>query len=144
MRWRSGPNISEKLYGAIVAQARLPGFYRSFAVPDTLQGRFTVLSLHLFAVLHRLAREAASGWVLAQELVDRFSKDMETVLRELGVSDVRIPKSMRGLAASSHSLLAGYEAAFAAGEPSLAEAIKSPCRERRQTRSLAARLWLPI
>ncbi|MGB6766588.1 MAG: hypothetical protein WBE50_00575, partial [Methyloceanibacter sp.] len=33
-------------------------------------------------------------------------------------------KSTRGLAASSQSLLAGYEAAFATGEPSLAEAIK--------------------
>jgi cytochrome b pre-mRNA-processing protein 3 len=125
MRWRSGPNNTEKLYGAIVAQARLPVFYRSFAVPDTLEGRFTLLSLHLFAVLHRLAGEGASGRALAQGLVDRFSKDMETVLRELGVSDVRIPRSMRGLAASSQGLLAGYEAAFAAGEPSLAEAIKS-------------------
>jgi cytochrome b pre-mRNA-processing protein 3 len=125
MRWRSGPSSSEKLYGAIVAQARLPVFYRSFAVPDTLEGRYTLLSLHLFAVLHRLAREGSEGRALAQELVDRFSRDMETVLRELGVSDVRIPRSMRGVATSSQGLLTGYESAFAAGEPSLAEATKS-------------------
>jgi cytochrome b pre-mRNA-processing protein 3 len=124
LRWRSGPSNNEKLYGAIVAQTRLPVFYRSFTVPDTVEGRFTLPSLHLFAVLHGLTREGSEGRALAQELVDRFSKDMETVLRGLGVSDVRIPKSTRGLAASSQSLLAGYEAAFATGEPSLAEAIK--------------------
>jgi cytochrome b pre-mRNA-processing protein 3 len=94
MRWRSDARNSEKLYGAIVAQARLPVFYRSFGVPDTLPARSALLSLHLFAVLHRVKEEGPDGRTLAQELVDRFSRDMETVLRELGVSDLRIPKSM--------------------------------------------------
>jgi cytochrome b pre-mRNA-processing protein 3 len=84
MRWPSGASNSEKLYGAIVAQARLPIFYRSFGVPDTLQGRFAVLSLHLFAALHRLKEEGPEGRALAQELIDRFSQDMETVLRAWG------------------------------------------------------------
>ena len=38
---------------------------------------------------------------------------METVLRELGVSDMRIPKKMRALAASSMGLLQAYESACA-------------------------------
>jgi cytochrome b pre-mRNA-processing protein 3 len=121
-RWRSGASNSEKLYGAIVAQARLPIFYRSLGVPDTLEGRHTLLSLHLFAVLHRLKAEGADGAALVQGLVDRFSQDMETVLRELGVSDVRIPKKMRALA-SSMDLLRAYESAFAKGESALAKAI---------------------
>jgi cytochrome b pre-mRNA-processing protein 3 len=120
-RWRSGASNSEKLYGAIVAQARLPIFYRSLGVPDTLEGRHTLLSLHLFAVLHRLKAEGADGAALVQGLVDRFSQDMETVLRELGV--VRIPKKMRGLAASSMSLLQAYESAYAKGQSALAKAI---------------------
>jgi cytochrome b pre-mRNA-processing protein 3 len=123
MRWRSGASNTEKLYGAIVAQARLPIFYRSRGIPDTLEGRFALLSLHLFAVLHRLNSEGAEGAALAQDLIDRFSQDMEAVLRELGVSDLRIPRTMRGLAASSHGLLRAYESAFAEGETSLAEAI---------------------
>ena len=123
MRWRSGVRNSEKLYGAIVAQARLPVFYRSLGVPDTLQGRFALLSLHLFAVLHRLKGEGREGLALAQALVDRFSSDMETVLREMGVSDLRIPKTVRGLAASSHALLEHYEASFAEGDASFAAAI---------------------
>lgn len=123
MPWRRKEKASEKLYGAIVAQARLPVFYQEFGVPDTLEGRYLVLSLNLFAVLHRLKGESAQAQVLSQELADRFKDDMETVLRELGVSDLRIPKKMRALAASSAALLQAYERAFAAGEGVLAKSI---------------------
>jgi cytochrome b pre-mRNA-processing protein 3 len=116
MRWRSEASTTEKLYGAIVAQARLPVFYQSFGVPDTLQGRFILLSLNLFAVLRRLKAEGTEAHDLAQKLVDQFSADMETVLREMGVGDLSIPKKVRGLAASSAALLQSYEEGFAAGE----------------------------
>jgi cytochrome b pre-mRNA-processing protein 3 len=123
MRWRSGRSSTDKLYGAIVAQARLPVFYHSLGIPDCLQGRFTLLSLHLFAVLHRLKSDGAEGLALAQQLMDRFSKDMETVLREIGVSDLRIPKRVRGLAASSQALLESYESAYAGDDAAFAAAI---------------------
>jgi cytochrome b pre-mRNA-processing protein 3 len=123
MPWRRKEKVAEKLYGAIVARTRLPLFYQEFGVPDTLEGRFLVLSLNLFAVLHRLKGEGAPAAILIQELADRFKEDMETVLRELGVSDLRIPKKMRGLAASSAALLQAYERAVAKGEAALAETI---------------------
>jgi cytochrome b pre-mRNA-processing protein 3 len=123
MRWRSEASTTEKLYGAIVARARLPVFYRSLGVPDTLQGRFTLLALHLFAVLHRLNVEGREGSALAQELVDRFSQDMETVLRELGVGDMRVPKAMRRLAAASKGLFQDCDAALGAGEGPLAHVL---------------------
>jgi cytochrome b pre-mRNA-processing protein 3 len=124
MPWRHKEKVSKKIYGAIVAQARLPVFYQEFRVPDTLQGRFMVLSLNLFAVLHRLRGDGAQGQVLSQELADCFKDDMETVLRELGVSDLRIPKKIRGLAASSAALLQAYEEAFAGCEGALAKTIE--------------------
>jgi cytochrome b pre-mRNA-processing protein 3 len=111
------PANAAKLYGAIVAQARLPVFYRQLAVPDTLDGRFLVLSVHLFAVLHRLKAEGEAGLDLAQALADQFSMDMETVLREVGFGDLAIPKRVRGLAAASAGLLQAYEEA---GEERLA------------------------
>ena len=70
MPWRPKEKNTEKLYGAIVAQARLPVFYQEFGVPDTLEGRFVVLSLNLFAVLHRLKGEDAQGKALSQDLAD--------------------------------------------------------------------------
>lgn len=138
-RWRSAASNSEKLYGAIVARARLPIFYRSLGVPDTLEGRYMLLSLHLFALLHRLKVEGAEGAALVQGLIDRFSQDMETVLRELGVSDMPIPKKMRGLAASSLSLFQAYESAFARGQCSLAEAIEAALPDGTANAELSSR-----
>jgi cytochrome b pre-mRNA-processing protein 3 len=122
-RWRGNDTNAAKLYGAIVAQARLPVFYQDLGVPDTLEGRFLMLSLHLFAVLHRLKGEGPAAIGLAQELSDRFSADMETVLREIGVGDLSIPKKVRGLAASSAALLQAYEEALAAGDEAVAAVI---------------------
>jgi cytochrome b pre-mRNA-processing protein 3 len=144
LRRRNDP-AAEKLYGAIVARARLPMFYQEFSVPDTLAGRFAVLTLHLFAVLHRLKGEGAEGKALAQELVDRFTTDMETVLRETGVGDLSIPKKMKRLAASSGTLLLAYDEAFAGGKATLAAAIAEtlplpPDRADAASRCLASYL----
>jgi cytochrome b pre-mRNA-processing protein 3 len=121
--WRRKPSHADELYGSIVARARLPVFYQGFGIPDTLEGRFVVLSLHLFAVLHRLKDGGAPAVSTAQELADHFTADMETVLRELGVGDLAIPKKVRGLAASGSALLQGYEEAFAKGDGHLATAV---------------------
>jgi cytochrome b pre-mRNA-processing protein 3 len=139
--WRRNELRASGLYGAIVAQARLPAFYREFGLPDTLEGRFASLSLHLVAVLDRLKAEGPAARNLAQALTDRFSEDMETVLRELGVSDLRIPKKMRGLAASSAALLQSYEDAYAAGEDAFAEeAARSLPMEGDAAKQTAAQL----
>jgi cytochrome b pre-mRNA-processing protein 3 len=119
---RRKPNAGE-LYGAIVAQARLPVFYQGFGIPDTLDGRFAVLAAHLFVVLQKLQESGEAGASIAQALADRFSEDMETVLRELGVGDMGVPKKMRKLARSSATLLQAYGEAFAAGEDSFAATI---------------------
>jgi cytochrome b pre-mRNA-processing protein 3 len=135
VRQRNAPSPPEKLYGAIVAQARLPVFYAEYGVPDTLDGRFAVLSLHLFVLLRRLKQGGAAASTMAQDLIDRFALDMETVLREIGVSDLRIPKKMRGLAASSHALFESYDQASCAGE----RAFQAVIAESLPLESLPAR-----
>jgi len=121
--WRGKPSHAAELYGAIVARARLPVFYQGLEVPDTLEGRFVVLSLHLFAVLHRLKDGGARAASMAQELADHFTADMETVLREIGVGDLAIPKRVRRLAASGAALLQDYDDALTKGEGALATSI---------------------
>jgi cytochrome b pre-mRNA-processing protein 3 len=104
-----------------------------------------MLSLHLFAVLHRLKGEGGAALGLAQELTDRFSVDMETVLRETGVGDLSIPKKMRGLAASSAALLQAYEEALAVGDTEpLPPPSPRPCRANRAHRRLQAGGWRTI
>jgi cytochrome b pre-mRNA-processing protein 3 len=120
----SNPDAA-KLYGAIVAQARLPAFYQALGVPDTLEGRFLVLSLHLFAVHHRLKAEGEGGRVLAQDLADRFTADMDTVLREIGIGDLSVPKKVRGVAAAHAALLEDLERAFTSGDAAIAASLES-------------------
>src|ERR1700728_4402512 len=49
------------LYGMIVAQARSRAFYADYGVPDTVEGRFELIVLHLVLLLRRLARTDQAG-----------------------------------------------------------------------------------
>jgi cytochrome b pre-mRNA-processing protein 3 len=139
--WRSKSPHADELYGAIVAQARLPVFYQGFGVPDTLEGRFVVLSLHLFAVLHRLKDGGSEAATMAQALSDRFTADMETVLRELGVGDLAIPKKVRSLTASGAGLLQSFETALGEGEEALEATIAGALPgDETAARAVSARL----
>ncbi len=84
----------EAIYGMIVTQAREPLFYRDLGVPDTVNGRFDLLLMHLWLVLRQL-KSAGSGGELSQALFDHFCNDMDDNLRELGVSDLKVPKRMQ-------------------------------------------------
>ncbi len=116
----SGGTI-EAIYGMIVAQARQPAFYAGLDVPDTVNGRFDMLVLHLWPVLRRL--RAVEAGDLAQELFDRFCTDMDGNLREMGVGDLTVPKRMQAFGEAFYGRTAAYDAALAAGGEALAAAI---------------------
>ena len=48
----------DDLYGAIVAQSRRAAFYIGYGVPDTIEGRFDLIVLHVVLLLARLDRGA--------------------------------------------------------------------------------------
>ncbi len=110
------------IYRRIVAQSRLPAFYARYGVPDTVEGRFEVLVLHMFLVLECLRRQDEGRGPMAQHLVDAFFADMDTTMRELGVGDLAVPKRMRKLAGAFYERLASYREALA-GEDRLVKAI---------------------
>lgn len=83
------------LYGMIVAQARQPIFYADFGVPDTLQGRFDLIVLHLVLLLRRLDRSGEQGRLFGQRLFDAFCRDLDDNLREMGIGDLAVPKHMQ-------------------------------------------------
>jgi cytochrome b pre-mRNA-processing protein 3 len=108
------PDTIGTLYGMIVAQARLPAFYRDYAVADTVNGRFDLIVLHLALVLDRLT----VGGVLqspGQALFDRFCADMDDNLREMGISDLKVPKQMRHVGEAFYGRSQAYIAAMAPG-----------------------------
>lgn len=79
---------AHSLYLRVVAQARQPAFYADFGVPDTVDGRFDLVVLHVFLVLHRLKQDHPQASDLAQALFDTLFQDMDQSLRELGAGDM--------------------------------------------------------
>ena len=120
-RTRTGSTI-EAIYGMIVAQARLPVFYEQYRVPDTVNGRFDMVLLHLWLVLRRL-RASMDGAALSQALLDHFCSDMDDNLREMGVGDLSVPKRMLKFAEAFYGRTAAYDAALQAGGAELAQAL---------------------
>jgi cytochrome b pre-mRNA-processing protein 3 len=106
----------------IVTQAREPIFYRDLGVPDTVNGRFDLLLLHLWLVLRRL-RPTQGGAALSQALFDRFCEDMDDNLREMGVGDLKVPKQMRALGEAFYGRTRAYDQAMEQGAEALAQAI---------------------
>jgi hypothetical protein len=109
-RFRPSPDdrTIRDLYGAIVAQARSLAFYTSYGVPDTVQGRFDLIVLHLVLLLARLDRDATSTRGIGQKLFDLFCQDLDANLREMGVGDLAVPKRMRDFGEAFYGRQAAY------------------------------------
>jgi cytochrome b pre-mRNA-processing protein 3 len=114
---------AERIYAAALAAARRPALYLDCGVPDTLQGRFEMVALHLFPVLHRLMHQPGDDPELARLISERFVDDMDGAFREMGVGDLSVPKRMKTAYRSFAGRLSAYGRAVGDGEGSLAEAI---------------------
>jgi cytochrome b pre-mRNA-processing protein 3 len=112
----------EAIYGMIVTQAREPRFYQDIGVPDTVNGRFDLLVLHLWMVLRRL-RMAKGGAEVSQALFDHFCADMDANLREMGIGDLAVPKRMQALGEAFYGRSAAYDLALTDSSEALAQAI---------------------
>lgn len=120
---RAPAGTIEAIYGMIVTQAREPIFYRDLGVPDTVNGRFDLLLLHLWLLLRRLRTVAQGGTELSQALFDRFCEDMDDNLREMGVGDQTVPKRMRAFGEAFYGRVQAYYQASETGAEALAQAI---------------------
>jgi cytochrome b pre-mRNA-processing protein 3 len=116
--------VIERAYDQIVAAARQPVLYADWGVPDTPLGRYEMVGLHLFLVLHRLRGHDGAAGALAQELTDAFFADLDHSIRELGVGDLGVPKRMKKLARMFYGRATAYGEAVEKGdEAGLAEAL---------------------
>ena len=113
----------EAIYGMIVTQARERLFYRELGVPETVNGRFDMLVLHLWMVLRRLKSIKGGGAGVSQALFDHFCDDMDANLREMGVGDLAVPKRMQAFGEAFYGRAAAYDLALAAGAEPLAQAL---------------------
>lgn len=101
------PPAATDAYIALVGHARNPFFFETFGVPDTLDGRFELIVLHLFLIQHRL-READPAF--AQFLSEVFFADMDRSLRELGIADTGVRHRIKAMGKAYHGRLQAYAA----------------------------------
>lgn len=64
--------IVDRQYSTLTSVARVPFFYSDLDVPDTVMGRFEMLSIVMILFFRRTAKSDSSGQELAQEIVDAF------------------------------------------------------------------------
>jgi cytochrome b pre-mRNA-processing protein 3 len=111
------------VYADIVAQSRQPRFYADWGVPDTVTGRFDMITLHLALRFRRLRREGKAARDFSQALFDLFFKDMDRSLREMGAGDLAVPKKIRKMGNIFYGLLASLDTALTSNDVGAVEAV---------------------
>ena len=120
---KSRDSAVRSVYARIVQQARKPAFYRFCGVPDTLDGRFEMVALHAFLVLHRLKKDRDTASDFAQELFDLLFLDMDSSLRELGAGDLGVGPRVKTMAKGFYGRIAAYEAGLREGHETMVAAL---------------------
>jgi cytochrome b pre-mRNA-processing protein 3 len=111
---RARSQAAREIYHAVVNQARMPAFYRDLGVPDTPEGRFELVGLHVALVVRRLRAEGAPGSALGQDLFELMFADCDESLRHIGIGDLSVGKQIRRLAGNFYARLKVLDEAFAA------------------------------
>lgn len=126
-RTKPEEDLAWGLYGEIVEQARRPALFSDMGIPDSVDGRFESIVLHMVLVLRRLKRDFPEGETLAGALQEAFYADMDRSLREMGAGDLGVGKRVQQMAEAFTGRLAAYEAALddpgGEGESDLAAAL---------------------
>ncbi len=123
-RRRAEKDVAAKLYGDVVRQARRPEFFTNCGVPDTAQGRFEMIAVHAFLVLHRLKRDREQTTDLSQCVFDAMFRDMDRNLREMGTGDLGVGRRVKALAQSFYGRISAYEAGLEGDDDVLSGALK--------------------
>lgn len=109
------------LWHRVVKLAREEHWYATRGVADTVEGRFDMVTAVTALVIIRLEREGLVEE--AARLTELFIDDMDGQLREAGVGDLVVGKSMGKLVSALGGRIGAYRDGLAAeGDASLAEA----------------------
>jgi cytochrome b pre-mRNA-processing protein 3 len=101
-----------QLYGSAVSAARDPFLYTTLGVPDTLDGRFDAICLHVYLLIRRLNEDGPAGAEMSQAVFDAMFHDMDINLREMGVGDMSVGKRNRKMWEAFHGRSAAYAGAW--------------------------------
>ena len=122
---KQGAHPIADLYTAVTRQARQYIFFHDYQVPDTPQGRFEMLALHLSLILRRLKflrpDELCSFRGLSQELCDWVVADIEESLRAMPVSELKITRHLKRYMEGFYGRLIAYDKALELNDKDMLE-----------------------
>ena len=102
---------ADGLYEAALLNTRDPVFYAEYGVPDSFDGRFDLLLVHIFIILH-VTMDQENYDVFSQALFDRTFQDMDQTLREMGIGDMGVPKHMKRMMKAFNGRMHNYQIAL--------------------------------
>lgn len=112
------------LYSRVAAASRAPGLYEALGIPDTLEGRFESLCLHVVLALRAMRPLPSPADQVASDLTDALFSDLDAALREMGVGDTTVPKRMKSMASAFLGRAQAYDGTLdARNEIALANAL---------------------
>lgn len=126
VKWARPAGESATRFYAVIAEAsRDPGFYISYGVDDSVDGRFDTLMLHSALVVRRLtAMAGGAGEGIAQGVLDTMFADLDLSLHEMGVSENKVGNKVKTMAKAWLGRMAVYDKGIAdADRAALAAAL---------------------
>jgi cytochrome b pre-mRNA-processing protein 3 len=102
-----------RLLAAVTAASRKSDLFGAGRAPDTLSGRFELMTLNASLALFRLRADPGLA-PLAQAFVDQLFRQFDAGLREDGVGDTSVPKRMHRMAGAFYGRLGAYTTAIGA------------------------------
>ncbi len=93
-------NLIDSFYQKIVNISRNKVFYTKLNIPDTLDGRFDLLSLFSIILIFSLSKSGKKGIELSQILFDKIFLDLDLSLREMGAGDAGVHIKIKNMISS--------------------------------------------
>ena len=121
-RTSANRRVIDSIHAGIVAAARQPALFLDYGVPDSLAGRFELLTLHAALVLRAMRAAPMPGPAMAQDLADAVFRHLDRALREMGVGDLTVPKRIKSFAGDFVGRCAAYAAALDVTDATVLEA----------------------
>lgn len=104
---------AKRLYTQCLLTVRRPWFYTHCGLPDTMECRFDLITLHGFLLIERNLNAAdCDAQALNQAFFDVLFADMDQTLREMGIGDMGLPKRMKKMMTGFNGRLHGYREAL--------------------------------
>lgn len=109
---RQDQKQADALYNHVVSASRNPTLYGKQGAPDTANGRFEHIILHIFMLFRRLQEDDKTVQSVKQKTFDCFLANMDVNLREIGVGPDGVPKRIQKMLENFYGRAGAYQAAI--------------------------------